>query len=300
MLLIVGSECFFAASTEPICGLPYFEPTADDAVLVAKRQLFDKAAGSVVLLGDSSCMMGLQPATMEDHLDTPVLNLGTLATHTIVGFETMAVELLEAERPPKRIVIACLPRALALTEEQAREQKLLGRYLAAYNRRSVGYTVNAVEYAELWARKHRLNRFPSEFEGASASFFAELQSSKGYYPEKNSYAGKDIEFTEFRPSDWAIESLRRIASSASRRNVPVDLWFSPCPNDLYSETYFSDVMTEMKAVAPTIPNLRLLQATAPSREPSEFGTETHLKPSAAIRNSEDLARAIRSREEDKE
>src|SRR5690606_18788706 len=113
---------------------------------------------------------------------------------------------------------------------------------------------------------------------SSARFFEKLRSSNGYYAETKSYAGKAIEFTEFKPSDWAIESLRRIASSASRRNVPVDLWFSPCPNDLYSAAYFSEVMSEMKSATQTIPNLRLLQATAPAWEPAEFGTETHLKP----------------------
>src|SRR5437762_378271 len=119
--LIAASETLFLATSEPLTGLPVFQPTVDDATLVLKRNLVPRSTGEIVIVGDSSCMMGLEPREFERAGLGPAVNLGTLLNMTVPGFALLGKQALTTDPPPRAIVVALLPRSLETTEAQARK-----------------------------------------------------------------------------------------------------------------------------------------------------------------------------------
>jgi len=127
IVLIAASEAVFLTRTEPLSGWPVFELTADDALYVAKRPLIERAAGRVVLVGDSSCMMDLIPGEIASHAATPVINLGTILNMSPAGFADVGAEAVDQQPPPRAVVLAVLPQVFEVTEAQTVEWDQFGR-----------------------------------------------------------------------------------------------------------------------------------------------------------------------------
>ena len=294
IVAIIILECAFLRFTEPLTGLPFLEPTADDAAVVAKRRLFDQAGGSVVLIGDSSCMMGLVPSVIEGESGLPAVNLGLLASYSMAGFAETVEELLERPRLPTAVVVAVLPRALEFTESDTRDFDLLGRSLVAYGRSSPAYAKKISDWRSWFHRKHMINRFPRGLGGSFAAYWRTLSASKGYLEETHVYAGGEPIRREFRASAFATESLRGLVRAAEAKKVPVFLWWSPSPVDAVDPAYLKDAHAAARALQRELPWLRIPQREPPAWEPSLFGSVTHVKKDGATRNSRQLGQALRS------
>ena len=293
VVLVLASEVVFLARTEPLTGWPLFELTADDAVLVGKEQLLDRSAGRVVLVGDSSCMMGLVPAEIRQEVG-PALNLGTMIDMTPAGFSVMAGEALEREPPPRMVVLAVLPHAFEATEARAAERDQLGRYLIAYHRTSPLYHPGAADVRSWFYRKHRVNVFPPEMGGSFSAFAAALSESDGYYPERSKYTGARTVRDDFTPTPFAREAVRLLVKSAKARGVPVVLWLNPSPVDAVTSEYASKVDAFLEQLRREEPDLRVPQTRTPVRGVGSFGTVTHLTPEAAKLQSQELGRVLKS------
>lgn len=291
---IVVLECAFLRFTEPLTGLPFLEPTDDDATVVAKRRLFDQAGGAVVLIGDSSCMMGLAPSVIADESGLRAVNLGLLASYTMAGFAETAEALLDRPTPPKALVVAVLPRALEFTEEDARQFDLLGRALVAYGESSPAYAKMLGDWRSWFHRKHMINRFPRGLGGSFAAYWRTLSASKGYLEETHVYAGGEPIRRDFRASSFATRSLRRLVRAAESKKVPVYLWWSPSPVDAVAPAYLNAAHAAAQGLARELPWLRIPQNAPPAWEPALFGSVTHVKKDGATRNSRQLGQALRS------
>ncbi len=289
-VMVLAGELAFCFRTEPLSGMPVFEPTADVATVVAKRTLFDRTDGAVVLLGDSSCMMGLDPAVIQKTTGRPVVNLGTLAFMTMAGFAAMADELLDRPNSPSMLVLAVLPRTFEVTEAQARREfDLLGRYLIAYDLTVTTYKPDVADYASLFFHKHRFNVFPKEFGGSYTALADRLQKTNGHLLETGTYAGTKVERSEFLPTTFACESMTVLIRSAERRKVPVMFWWSPTPVDSISSNYLKAATQRVLDLRNRSPWLQLPRAEAPGWDTEWFGSVTHLNPPGAQRNSAELA-----------
>src|SRR6478736_651987 len=121
LCLIVLGEGVFLSLSEPLTGLPVLQPTADDATLVAKRRLLSSADAGIVLVGDSSCMMGLDPVVLTAGGLPATVNLGALLSFTVAGFADLGEEALARLPHVRVLVLAVLPRSLEVTEQRARE-----------------------------------------------------------------------------------------------------------------------------------------------------------------------------------
>jgi hypothetical protein len=290
VLIIVTGEAWFWKNTDSLSGAPFFEPTADIATAVAKHEMLPEGAGRIVLVGDSSCMMGLIP---EDISADSCINLGTLSSFTLAGVEAMVAEAAENQTPPTAIVIAMLPQTLAVSEEQAETFGLLGPYLVAYDRSSVSYSPGIGDWHKWVFRKHQIGRFPEEFGGTFSAFKSLLHDTKGYFEEPGHYDGaKDIRDT-VELSELSRRSLMAIAETCRRRQIPLVFWPSPMPADSISQHYSEDSEKMAREIAKD-EFIHLGRTVSPAWSPELFGSVTHLNRKGAEQNSKELAVYLKS------
>ena len=290
VLIILAGESWFWANTDSLSGAPFFEPTADVATVVAKHEMLAETAGKIVLLGDSSCMMGLIPGEISQD---SCVNLGTLSSFTLAGVEALTTEAIESQTPPRGVVIAMLPQTLAVSEAQAEEFGLLGPYLVAYNRSSVSYSPGINDWHKWIFRKHQLGRFPAEFGGRFSVFRDTLHETKGYFEEPGHYNGADEVREAVALSDLSRRSLATIAEACRRRQIPLVFWPSPVPEDSVTPHYLADAKTIADEIAKD-EFIHLGRSASPAWSPELFGSVTHLTRRGAEQNSKELAEYLRS------
>jgi hypothetical protein len=291
--IIAVSEIVFICGTEPLSGLPLLQPTADDAVVIAKRSLLTEASGSVAIIGDSSALHGLDPTQMSGVAGRQFTNLGTLASLTMVGYSQLGMELLEGEKPPSAILLAVLPQTLAIDFKKSNEMGQISRYLVAYGRRGSSvprYPVRS--YADWLVRKHRINSFPAEFGGTFGEFDKQLVSTRGFFPEHKHLVNRARVVDSFQPSRLSVEALDEVISLAESRSIPVMFLFNPKPDSVIAGTYSSDTQKFLAELKYRHPEIHVLRPDAPVWEERLFGTETHLDPEGVARNSAEVAQLV--------
>ena len=283
-IFILIAECVFLARTPPMTGQPLFEPTADDAVVQAKLDLMPLAAGRVALVGDSSCFMGIDPR----ELPQPAVNLGTLSSLTMAGYAAMVRDVVQRLEPPKRVIVAVLPRALEVSAGQARDFQLVGRTFAATGWDTPLFRASVIDSAAWFGRKHQINTFPPEFGGSYRAFAAELSKNDGYRPETKSHIEIVDVRDEFRPTPFAVENLRQLTRDCTANGVPVILWWSPSPEPAQTGGYLDEVREWTEAFAASEPGLRVPRSTPPSWPVEWFATESHVNARGVARNTQEL------------
>lgn len=291
--VIFASEVAFLAVTEPLTGLPYLQPTGDDAIIAAKQKLISRAAGSILLVGDSSCTMGLQPRLIEAETGRAAVNLGTISTMTFVGFADLAARACALPQPPSHVVLAVLPRSFEVTGEQAHDFGLVGRYFTAYGRSSPIFAPTVRERWEWLVRKHRVNIFPPQFGGSYARYEEDLLSTGGWYPERGHYALKPGDIRErFVPSEFATQGLMQLAAACHANKIPLTIWWSPSPDDSVTPRYAAEVQGFTARLRSALPHAVFPRETVPRWAASRFGSVTHVTPEAAEINTRELAATL--------
>ncbi len=293
--IVTMVEAAFWTTTDRLCGIPWLQPTADTGTVVAKRRLLADASGSVVLVGDSACMMGLIPSVVSEGCGAPVVNLGTLSSFTLAGFGALGAEALEAAPPPRALVIAVLPRSLTVSEDRAREFGLVGQYLVAYGRSSEQYRPDWRDYRSWLFFKHRFNVFPAEFGGSFERFAGMLTETKGWFAEPKVYSRPPEVEAQWEPDRFSTNCLLGLIEKAVRKGIPILLWWSPSPRDAVTEGYADAVERWAASFSASAPSLSFLQLRPPRWDPRLFGTVTHVNPEGARQNSQLLGQALAGR-----
>ena len=295
LALIVATEAWFLAASEPLTGIPFLEPTSDDATVVAKRRLMKRSDGAIVLIGDSSCMFGLEPGIIRDAVRVPCVNLGTLLSFTLGGYESLIQEVLERQKPAA-VVLVLNPRAFRPEAIDAARFGMLGRYLFAYHRDNHGYAARFKEFQSWFFRKHQFNTFPREFGGSFRAFQARLDSSGGFFPEFHHYPGALPREQEavFDPSEFTRAALARLRETARAKGVPVFFRWSPVPRDAVDSAFVAAVNAFGGELASRY-GFGMLGDSLPAWRPELFATVTHLNAEGAEMNSRDLAARLAQR-----
>jgi hypothetical protein len=294
--VILTAEFFFIRQTEPLTGLPFLQPTADDAVIAAKHSMMDLADKTFTIVGDSSAMHGLHPATLNEFTGQHFLNLGTLASMTVAGYCEFGMEILNGEHKPSALMLAVLPQTLEIDERQANEMGQLGRYLIAYDD-SPGSTYSASprEHLDWFTKKHRFNIFPPEFGGSYEDFHRSLLDTDGFLVERKEHVKHTRVLDHFRPSDLSRSALEALIETAQRQNTPLYLILSPKPRTLANAEYEADSKDFLAKLKQKFPQIHIIQKNAPRWDEKYFSTETHLNFEGAVRFSKIIAERIASR-----
>ena len=292
-LIIVSAEAWFWLSTDSLSGIPYFEPSADVEWVMAKHDMLPQAGGKVLLVGDSSCMMGLIPEAISGNREG-CLNLGTLSSFTLAGVESIVSEAVRAEVPPSVIVVAVLPQTLDVSAEQAEEFGLVGPYLVAYRQSSVSYTPSIADWHKWIFRKHQFGRFPEQFGGKYAVFRETLQQSGGYFEEPGHYDGTETPRDTVELSEFSRQSDTPIANLCREHQVPLVFWLSPVPRDSVTDNYLDAATTMARELA--MDGVHIPRSGSPAWDADMFGSVTHLTCAGAERNSAQLAQYLAEHE----
>jgi len=283
--VLLAMEGAFLAVSEPMSGWPVFEPTADDATVIAKRQMMEHCRGAVALVGDSSCLMGMRPGVIAEATGQSVVNLGTLSSFTLAGYAMQVRELMAMPEPPRAVVLVVLPQAMSVTAQQAQAFGLPARYQIAHGHEAVGVPPGLTDWRDWWFRKHRVNQFPAAFGGSFATYRARLSATRGFIEERKLYEGARRRMTDFTVTPFARTALRDMARSTRQRGVPLYLWWSPKPEDAVTPGYADRVRDLTRTLAAADDGPRPLQQGMPLWPAPRFGSINHLRPEAATEQS---------------
>jgi hypothetical protein len=192
------------------------------------------------------------------------------------------------------VVLAVLPQSFEVSEVQTAEWDQLGRYLIAYGRTSQLYAPGPRDYWSWFFRKHRVNIFPPEWGRDFPTFAETVRRNDGFMPEKKTYTGTQAVRDEFRPTPFARSAVRYLVGRAKERGVPVVLWLNPVPNDSVTGDYKAGVDQFVQELCRDEPDLLIPQARMPLLDGNQFGTVTHLNPTAARAHSMEFGSALRA------
>jgi hypothetical protein len=296
VVAIVLLEGWFLATTEPLTGLPYLQPTADAAAIVVKRQLLAEATPEIVFIGDSSCTVGLIPSLVQEATGRRTLNLGTLATYTTSGYCELGHVALAKEPPPAALVLAVLPQALGVTEPQAREFGLLARAAVAYPALRQGdFQPGVSDWRDWFFLKHRLNRFPPKFGGSYQGYLTLLRAERGYFNEGEQYTEPKRVHSTLELDPFALTPIRKLVAAAATKNVPLYLWLSPNPSNALASSLHEVLPQRFQAMQEALPSDVWLQTEIPAWPAERFSSQTHLNHEGAELNSKLLAEMLRKR-----
>ncbi len=103
----------------------------DRTVLAAKADLASRSApASIVLVGDSSCMMDVDAPALGRHLGQTVLNLGTLSYLDLAAHGMLLSHALRhASEPPREVVLLLHPGSLLRASSEPGLEHFLGERL---------------------------------------------------------------------------------------------------------------------------------------------------------------------------
>ena len=288
--IVMIVESLFTASTEPLTGLPWLQPTADDGMVVAKRSMFDVIDGSWIIVGDSSALHGLRPDLLRDIGKISTVNLATLSSLTTLGFTEMAIDAI-SKNEVSGVIFAVLPQSLEVSKEDAERYGQLDRYLAAYGSYLNVWPVSLRARFDLYIRRHRINTFPPHFEGSVEGLENKLRERSGFYPERNN-EWYTTEKEEFINQKFALDGLDAAAAFASERGLPFVLLLMPKPDSSVSSRYADGVRAFQKRLLLQRQKLTVFPDQWQTLPDEMFGTETHLNATGASVYSTSVARFL--------
>jgi hypothetical protein len=293
IVVILLCSTAFVSYTERLSGLPLLEPSADDAVVIAKRSLLDGMDSSIVFVGDSSTFHGIVPSAVSAELNDTVINLGTLSSMTTAGFSEIANEAIKDDGVTT-IVYGIVPKSLEVSESKAAEMGMLGRYLTAYGRHHTLYIPSINDKLDWFIKKQRINIFPAEFEGSYKKFQRKLQEHNGFYPEKSKKLAAGKARDVFQPDEFSLNGLLLMRDIVSTTNVNVYLLINPKPKGFVTSGFVKSVNDYFNAMQKKYPDIKHLTKKLEIRDDSEFGSESHLLPDHAMQYSQYVGKMLKS------
>ena len=293
LVLIAVCEFLFLSTAEPLTGLPFLQPTADDAILVAKRRMLldPRAAYDLVFIGDSSCGAGVMPEVVNDYLGLDAVNAGTVASFTLPGYCDMINEMLETGHLPRHCVITVLPRAFSMTRADVHRYGAFERYTLAYGRPRLDFESGLSDRWQFFIRRHSINRFPPEIGGSYQAFAKNLADTNGWLPEKKTFQASTRREEQFKLDIEFLDPLNRLADRAAKKGCRLRVCLSPRPESIATHKYWQDALDELKT-ASLEQSWSVLDHGCGIWPDSMFGSESHLTPEGAKRFSLVLSKVL--------
>jgi len=274
----------------------------------------NKETVDVVLLGDSSCLMGLDPAHIEEKTNLKVRGLGTVASFYTEGHALLLQNWIEQNGPPRLVVY----HTTAIYGPWGYKQKDIDRiglvrkfkqfmkiphggaawYLPSYHlrfwfRRELAKTVISAKTANILLTTKR-GPYPSDEEMKIT-----LQKTKGrlYEPERWDWQGEEGAYYRKNKIPMALfpetyPGLQKIIALAQQHAFGILIMMNPFPEITDMEINhkaFAEFMAKYKKGIGDSKQV-MYYSMQPRFFPDELcGTICHLTPQGSIKNSEDLS-----------
>ena len=290
IIILAAMEAFYLSTTIGFSGVPVFEPTVDDAVVLARQKAINgPVSGSdVIIVGDSSALRGFAPNVLEDGIDLSFYNLGTFVSFSLAGQLELAALAIEANDTVKTVVLSILPVSLSLTEEQVREYNLLGRYLVSNRSFLNVFSLSIDDHINWFTKKHRINRMPSHMGGSFEGLYTELLKSDGYLPKQSVAIDLDRKFGAVDISEFSWKTLESFMLMLSDSDVELVLTINPRPKNVVNSDYEQSVQNMLRMITNRFPEIIIDWDNPLLWEHRYFSDASHLNNIGAIRNSNNL------------
>jgi len=285
----------------PLAPGPSFSSDPDSAIIATKVALArNSAAAQVALVGDSSCLIDLDVATLEASCPLAVVNLGTLSYLSLDAFGLLAGEFSKGKEAPK-VVLVVHPDGLRIASPSPAHRAILDSALglgpAAMLQTNenlsawLGFDEFRVRVSDRWIPHPLRGNFGDRY-GFTADLRESLVRRKGTMDELARFdAGENHSSPEYRLAN-RIESECRQFRAALPPGARIRVIVTPVPQSHALKSHEQTVQ-EMRTQLE-----EWLGAETPSFDlplvlpDADFGTVTHLTPDGAARYSRLAGEAI--------
>lgn len=277
--------------------------TMEEAVLTAKANLAkSRAPAQVVLMGDSTCLMHLDPAYFRDRYGIEALNLGLWRDLTFDAYAALLEARTAAGHPPRQIVLMIHPTLLRRAASKTESFVLLQALLEGHDR-PVKSPLGILQAPLDRLRDRVINRLiprslPDSYRathGSTAHLARSLEVSRGGLSAvRETGRSQRLARAEYWISPQLGDALRRFRDAAGTAEILVLI--SPTPGSLALRETEEDIRTLANNLARELGPARVLPAPA-LWDDADFVDGIHLKPAAARRflDEIDFSRSLNER-----
>lgn len=307
--LIPGSR-FARSLTRP--------PSIEESILTWQLRRLGKGMGQVdfLFLGDSSCLMGIIPSTVEKTTGRSAYDLGTVAWLGTQGNADLLEYYLAHSPPPKRIIYHVSTGVLdmsAASIEKVGLLRALRRWMAQGDKES---GVGALSWLPLarfsgifetvlqdevyrWNKAAFLraarNQYPSDEEMGR-----EIALEKGHIDEASNTAKLSIPNYVTHPHlvDDARAGLFRILEISAKKSIPLSIVLNPVPESARkpeTEVAYHALQIELQEILSAYPRASIKLPLLRYYPDDSFANSIHLSRAGAETNSVEVALWIQSR-----
>jgi len=285
----------------PVAPGPSFASDPDSTIIAAKVALArNSPSAALAVVGDSSCLMDLDVATLESACPLSLVNLGTLSYLGLDSFGLLAGEFLKHREAP-RVVLVVHPEALRIvspsTAHRAILESALGSGPAAMLQTNetlsahLGFDEFRVRVSDRWIPHPLKGAFGNRY-GFTADLRDSLMARRGTMDESARFdAQAERGSAEYRLAP-RIESECQQFREALPAGTRIRVIVTPVPQSHALKSHERKVR-EMLAQVEAWLGAEMPSWDLPLVLPDEdFGTVTHLTPEGAVKYSRLVAAAI--------
>ena len=261
----------------------------------------------IVFLGDSSCLMGVMPAVVEDKAKRPTRNIGTVAYMGNTGHADILDLYLERHPAPKVVVYHVCPLVFTVSNKDLIK---------------VGYLQTFREYAgsdpmpcsfrqpRTWLPSYHLSRrllARAEERGTSRAFYEEARGKETSDEECHARIVKSRGFLadpsgpcmklpspmplEVRLNRDCIPGLKRIFAASEKHHFKLVLTFCPISDNYQTpetEVNVQELLGKLRELAAPYPQVDLSPRFLRYYPATSFAWTYHLREDAAATHSAEL------------
>ena len=290
-------------------------PSVDHLIVDTQlERLREKEPADLVLLGDSSCLMGIAAPLVAEQLNLEVENYCTIGYVGPAGYASMLNDIKPGSRHPHWIVVALNPAQFV---RQPSWESWVG-YVASASQRRIRHPPTVKDAFGFGRRSvNRLLAYeplPGRFAlyyGGTASVQAELRNSRGSMLDP----GYGLRFAslqalkasadrpnlgsiaELTPNQAFLDALRVLQLSVTRfGRRDVFLLITPVPEGVLDSRGVAELNAARKAIGHTLGLTPENVLDMPLQLPAAyFSSQTHLNQWGRIRYTEYLAEVLQAR-----
>lgn len=301
-LLVAAAGAALLHAAAALGMLPAPRPTLDMDRTILIHQADAARHGpqaDVVLIGDSSCLMGVSARQLTDALGRPVLNLATVSHLDLPAYGRLLSEFTR-RHTPAAVVLLLHPEALRRLGPEPHPVAVLTQYLAGrddFRSGGVADAFNRLSGADLISGRLLARALPSPLRGPYGAYYGFSDDLERFMTREHGSAVDPGSERFSGNAEYRLAPTLAKASQAFRANVPnttrLLVGITPAPAGFAGPGYPAerDIMLRQWAewLGPAVA-LTNLPATLPN---DQMARVTHLKPEAIADYTRAVAAAVR-------
>ena len=292
-------------------------PTLVESIVDAKLNVADEAGQGVdiLILGDSSGLMGVDPAVLSERTGRSCYNLCTISLMGVQGHQAILNRYLETHATPSVIIYHFAPNDMRFTEQDLDQWKFLSqveRWLA-YRQSSSGtdkdepsrrdwtvlpsqkFRTEAQSWLSLESSRVRFMNQPRGKWPSHSKVVKELDRRRGFMEETSTFHWDSPRDLELVFSEHHKATLRQLMQHINDMGIRMYLVANPLPEMAHTtktDQHFAAMLNSIEGLAHSFPNVSLPFPQPRYIENTRFATLNHLRPEAVMEHTTQIVDQI--------